>query len=64
MKKAGASLLFTTMAIVALSLLPASAGANLFITKWTFLQLNYELKYATPDDIRDHALLAQLTIQF
>lgn len=42
----------------------ATAGANVFITKWTFLQLNYELKYAKPDDIRDHALLAQFTIQF
>ncbi len=42
----------------------AAAGVNLFITKWTFLQVNYELKYASLDDIRDHAVLAQFSIQF
>lgn len=40
------------------------AGVNLFITKWTFLQTNYEVKYVHPDDIRDHAILTQFTIQF
>lgn len=42
----------------------ATAGVNLYITKWTFLQANYELKYKRPDEIRDHAVLAQFTIQF
>lgn len=40
------------------------AGANLFITKWTFIQANYVLKYKSLDDIRDHAVLTQFTIQF
>jgi phosphate-selective porin OprO/OprP len=42
----------------------ATAGVNLFITKWTFIQANYELKYARPDNVLDHAGLAQFTIQF
>jgi phosphate-selective porin OprO and OprP len=44
----------------------ATAGVNLYITKWTFLQADYALKYARLDDIdiRDHAALAQFTIQF
>jgi phosphate-selective porin OprO/OprP len=42
----------------------ALAGVNLFITKWTFIQAIYQLKYAHPDDIRDHAVLAQFTIKF
>ncbi len=42
----------------------AVAGVNLFFSKWTVLQTNYELKYIRPDDIRDHAVTAQFTIQF
>ena len=42
----------------------ATAGVNLFITKWTYIQAMYQLKYADPDDIRDHAALAQFTIKF
>lgn len=42
----------------------ATAGVNLYITKWTFIQANYALKYARPDKICDHAALAQFTIQF
>jgi hypothetical protein len=42
----------------------ATAGVNLFITKWTYIQAMYQLKYARPDDIRDHAALAQFTIKF
>jgi phosphate-selective porin OprO and OprP len=42
----------------------AAAGANLFITKWTIVQAMYQLKFARPDDIRDHAVLAQFTIKF
>ena len=42
----------------------ALAGVNLFISKWTIFQANYALTYTDPDDIRDHAVLAEFTIKF